>query len=172
MAWLYTYLHSDCSVNMELLIALCCIPFLFWLICKLSQPPVPDLREELGRVKEQHETVEKALQVKCQQHLELSEKYDKLFHQKKSSEVRTGFISEALLPLTEQFPCDPKSLRFLGAPVDYISFDYEKNEITFIECKTGESQLNDNQKKVRNMVEQGRVKFVTVRLNEKGIKVK
>jgi predicted Holliday junction resolvase-like endonuclease len=107
------------------------------------------------------------------QHFEHSQQqYDKLLGQKKSSEVKTGFMAESLLPLTEQFPCDPKSLRFLGAPIDYISFDYENDQITFIECKTGDSQLNENQRKVRDMVENGRVKFVTVRLNEKGIKVK
>lgn len=98
--------------------------------------------------------------------------FAKLQHQTKSSQVRTGFLAEAMLPLTSQFPCDPKSLRFLGSPIDFVSFDYEADQITFVECKTGDSQLNENQRAVKKMVENGKVKFVTVRLNEDGIKVK
>jgi predicted Holliday junction resolvase-like endonuclease len=100
------------------------------------------------------------------------EKFEKLQHQNKSSQVRTGAIGESLLPLHEEFPCDPKTLRLLGSPIDYISFCYETDKITFIEVKTGESQLNDNQKRVKRMVEEGKVEFKVVRLNEKGIKVK
>lgn len=104
--------------------------------------------------------------------LEQQDKFDKLQHQKKSSEVRTGFLGEALLPLHESFPVDPKSMRFLGSPIDYISFSYETNTITFIEVKTGDSPLNENQRAVKKMVEEGRVEFKVVRLNEKGVKVK
>jgi len=43
------------------------------------------------------------------------ERMEKLQHQSKSSQVRTGFLAEAMLPLTEQFPCDPKTMRFLGS---------------------------------------------------------
>jgi predicted Holliday junction resolvase-like endonuclease len=63
-------------------------------------------------------------------------------------------------------------MRFLGSPVDYVSFCYETDTITFVEVKTGGAVLNDNQRKVKKMVENGRVKFVTVRLDENGVKVK
>lgn len=98
--------------------------------------------------------------------------FDKLLGQKKSSEVRTGAIGESLLPLHEDFPCNPKTLRLLGSPIDYVSFCYDTNMITFVEVKTGESQLNLNQKKVKKMIEEGRVQFKIVRLNEKGVTVK
>lgn len=148
--------------------------FLACVICFAFRRPNPtsDLREELGRLKEQLRTDDVMHRAVVEDLEDLREKYNKIQHQKKSSEVKTGFMAESLLPLHEAFPCDPKSLRFLGAPIDYISFNYENDEIIFIECKTGDSQLNENQKKVRDMVEQGKVKFVTVRLNEKGIKVK
>lgn len=100
------------------------------------------------------------------------EAFQKLQHQNKSSQVRTGAIGESLLPLHEDFPCNPKTLRLLGSPVDYVSFCYDTNMISFVEVKTGESQLNDNQRKVKKMVEEGRVQFKVVRLNEKGVKVK
>lgn len=98
--------------------------------------------------------------------------YDKLLSQKKSSEVRTGNFVEVLVPISDAFPFDPKSMRFLGSPIDYVSFDYENMEIRFVEVKSGQSQLNDNQRKVKKIVESGNVKFVEVRLNEQGIKVK
>ena len=104
--------------------------------------------------------------------LEMQAKFDKLQHQNKSSQVRTGAIGESLLPLHEDFPCNPKTLRLLGSPIDYISFCYETDMITFLEIKTGESQLNDNQRNVKRMVEEGKVQFKVVRLNEKGMKVK
>jgi predicted Holliday junction resolvase-like endonuclease len=100
------------------------------------------------------------------------EKNVKLHHQSKSSQVKTGTFVEALLPLSEQFPCDPKTMRFLGSPIDYISFCYETDMITFVEVKSGDSQLNANQKAVKKMIENGKVQFKLVRLNEKGIKVK
>ena len=104
--------------------------------------------------------------------INLQAKFEKLQHQNKSSQVRTGTFVEILAPLADQFCVDPKTMRFLGSPIDYISFDYETNMITFVEVKSGESQLNDNQKKVKKMVEEGKVQFKVVRLNEKGIKVK
>jgi predicted Holliday junction resolvase-like endonuclease len=128
--------------------------------------------QQLGQLQNSLDISYSALEVKSSQYNELAQKFDKLQHQKKSSEVKTGFLAEALLPLTEQFPCNPKTMRFLGSPIDFVSFDYDKMEICFVECKTGDSQLNDNQRKVKKMVEEGRVKFAEVRLNEKGIKVK
>lgn len=100
------------------------------------------------------------------------EQFQKLQHQNKSSQVRTGALTEALLPLSSDFPCDPKTMRFLGSPIDYVAFEYEKDMITFVEVKSGESQLNSNQREVKRMVEEGKVQFKVVRLNEKGIKVK
>jgi predicted Holliday junction resolvase-like endonuclease len=104
--------------------------------------------------------------------LELQQKFDKLQFQNKSSQVKTGSLVEAMIPLTEAFPVPPKSMRFLGSPVDYVSFDYDADIITLVEVKSGESALNENQRKVKSMVERGRVEFKVVRMNEKGITVK
>lgn len=104
--------------------------------------------------------------------LELQQDFAKLQSQTKSSQVRVGFLGETMLPLMEQFPVDPKSMRFLGSPIDYISFCYVTNKVTFVEVKTGDSVLNENQRAVKKMVEEGRVEFKVVRLNEKGMKVK
>ena len=131
-----------------------------------------ELEQEIGSLRHQLGLVTEAkcfLDNKVEQ---MQQDYGKLQHQKKSSEVRTGFLGEALLPLHESFPVDPKTMRFLGSPIDYISFDYETDMITFVEVKTGESQLNENQRAVKKMIEAGKVQFKVVRLNEKGVKIK
>lgn len=102
----------------------------------------------------------------------LQQSFDKLQHQKKSSEVKTGAISEVLAPVMSEFPFPTYTLKFLGQPVDYISFDYEADQITFVEIKSGKSQFGENQRKIKKMVEQGKVKFATVRIDETGVKVK
>lgn len=128
--------------------------------------------QELGQYKHSLKLQEdRALEI-TRELVEVNRKFEKLQFQKKSSEVKTGTFVEILAPISDQFPVNPKTMRFLGSPIDYISFDYETDTITFVEVKSGESQLNDNQKKVKSMVERGRVEFKTVRLNGDGIKVK
>lgn len=130
------------------------------------------LTENMGELRVNlRQQEERALEI-TKELVDLNRKYEKLQHQNKSSQVRTGFLAEAVLPLHEEFPVDPKTMRFLGSPVDYVSFCYETNMITFVEVKTGDSQLNENQRAVRKMVDEGRVEFKIVRLNEKGVKVK
>lgn len=128
--------------------------------------------QEIGKIKrDNHLEQSKNIQL-ANELIKLQAKFEQLQHQNKSSQVRTGAIGESLLPLHEDFPCNPKTLRLLGSPIDYISFCYDTDMITFIEVKTGESQLNDNQRRVKKMVEEGKVQFKVVRLNEKGMKVK
>lgn len=128
--------------------------------------------QEIGRLQSSVDLTQRALETKSHQFVELSQRFDKLQHQKKSSEVKTGAFVEVLAPLAQQFPVDPKTMRFLGAPIDYISFCYETDKITFVEVKSGQSSLNENQRRIKKMIENGRVEFVEVRLNEQGIKVK
>lgn len=103
---------------------------------------------------------------------DLQRDYAKLQHQKKSSEVKTGAIAEVLAPVMTEFPFPTSTLKFLGQPVDYVSFDYDNETITFVEIKSGKSQYGENQRKVKKMVEQGKVKFATVRIDETGVSVK
>lgn len=130
------------------------------------------LEQEIGALKSQLASIGSIAAKFKQDNSDLQNAFEKLQHQKKSSEVRTGFLGEALLPLHESFPVDPKTMRFLGSPIDYISFCYETDMITFVEVKTGDSQLNENQRAVKKMVEAGKVQFKVVRLNEKGVKMK
>ena len=86
--------------------------------------------------------------------------YGKLLSQKKSSEVRLGQIAEHLAPFVEEFKYDPKKARFIGNPIDYIVFDDEK--IVFLEVKSGESKLSLGQKKIRDLILNGKVEFETM----------
>jgi predicted Holliday junction resolvase-like endonuclease len=81
---------------------------------------------------------------------------------KKSSEIRTGQIAEQLAPFLAGFKYDPKNLKYLGQPIDYIVFG--KDKITFIEVKSGKSHLSHNQKNIRQLVADGKVEFEEFRV--------
>lgn len=100
----------------------------------------------------------------------LQEKLDKTIHQKKSSEVRLGKITEHIVPFTAQWEWSSNNFRFLGSPIDGISF--ENDEILFIEIKTGKSRLSKNQTRCKELVKQGKVRFVEFRVGEEGVTIK
>jgi predicted Holliday junction resolvase-like endonuclease len=82
--------------------------------------------------------------------------------QKKSGEVRLGHIAETLAPFLEQFEFDPERCSFMGKPIDYISFG--DDEITFIEVKSGNAQLNQRQRQIKKLVEQRAISWKEVRI--------
>jgi len=90
------------------------------------------------------------------------EQYGKLLGQKKSSEVRTGKIAEQISPFLSDYPLDAKTARFIGDPIDFVHFDEDK--VTFVEVKSGKSQLSTKQRKIRNMIKDGKVEFVIYRV--------
>jgi predicted Holliday junction resolvase-like endonuclease len=84
---------------------------------------------------------------------------------KASRAVLGGLISEQMAPLLPGFPFDPGDCRFIGKPVDFLVFRgmNEKNisEVIFLEVKSGASKtLNDQEKKLREAVQSGRVRWV------------
>jgi len=81
----------------------------------------------------------------------------------KSIEVRTGLIMEKLVPFTEVFKYDPSQARFLGSPIDLICF--EEDCVVFVEIKTGEARLTDSQKRIKSLVDNGKVKFEIIRID-------
>jgi len=101
---------------------------------------------------------------------EEQDNYSKLMNQKKSSEVRLGQIGEHLAPFLDTWPWDSKRFKFLGEPIDGIQFD--DDEITFVEIKTGKSQLNKTQRTLRDLIKEGKVSFAVFRIGEKECQVK
>ena len=86
----------------------------------------------------------------------------KVLSQKKSGEVRLGHIAETLAPFLDQFDFEPEKCSFLGQPIDYISFG--DDEITFIEVKSGNSQLSQKQRHIRDLVKAKLVSWKEVRI--------
>ncbi|MBR0486830.1 MAG: Holliday junction resolvase [Treponema sp.] len=88
---------------------------------------------------------------------------------KRSRAVLGGLAGEQIAPYLPGFPCNPAEVRFVGKPVDYIGFEgaasgEEIKEILFIEVKTGQSQLSERERQIKNAVESGRVRYVEYHL--------
>ena len=80
---------------------------------------------------------------------------------KKSGEVLHGKAWEEFAPFMKGYPFDPRNFKFIGMPVDGLSF--EEDAIYFVEIKTGQSQLSQKQKYIKEQVEHGRVKWLEIR---------
>jgi predicted Holliday junction resolvase-like endonuclease len=88
---------------------------------------------------------------------------------KQSRAVLGGLVSEQLAPLLPGFPYDPGDCRFVGKPVDFIVFrgmnQREITEVIFLEIKSGAAKtLNDQEKKVRNAILAGKVRWAEFNL--------
>ena len=79
-----------------------------------------------------------------------------------SMSTRHGMMAEQLLPFSKDFPGDPQKFKFLGAPIDGILF--EEDKIVIVEFKTGRSQLSSTQRRIRELVKNGRVYFEEIRM--------
>ncbi len=85
--------------------------------------------------------------------------------------ITKGQITEHMLPVMKEFR-DKHNLndaRFVGKPIDYIVFDGLADgtdvTVTFVECKTGKSQLNANERSVRDAIDNKRVKWEIIRID-------
>ena len=74
----------------------------------------------------------------------------KLKFDKKSMSVIHGHNIEELIPFSKNFPYDYRNFKFIGMPVDGITFNDDK--IVFVEIKTGKSRLNNKQERIKNLV--------------------
>jgi len=109
-----------------------------------------------------------------QQHYNMMDEIDKanervkhMQSKVKSEQVRIGHLMEKLSPILGTFPVDPRSNDIIPCtgPVDYIGFvtdkEDDKNGVFLIEVKSGGSQLSQKQKKIRALVEEKKVYFLT-----------
>jgi predicted Holliday junction resolvase-like endonuclease len=108
---------------------------------------------------------EKVYQIEQQE-----ERYNKLLSQKKSSEVKVGQTVEQLVGFLDSFPYPNEEIKALYQPVDLIVF--KEDEIVFIEVKSGDSQLSPKQRKIKELVQSGKVRFEVHRINGKGYEIK
>ena len=66
-----------------------------------------------------------------------------------------GRITEQWFPLMDRYPYDSANFRFLGTPIDGVQF--EEDRIVFVEFKSNRSELSTAQKKMKRLVETGKV---------------
>ena len=94
----------------------------------------------------------------------------------RSRYVLKGKIAEHMVPMYKDvFKYDPSDARFLGAPIDYVIFDGytavkdgnsdEPITVVLADIKTGNAQLNRTERKIKEAVEQGRVRWETIQLD-------
>ena len=89
----------------------------------------------------------------------------KLKKDKRSGEVKRGFMTEQWLPLVKPYPWDPQNFRFLGSPIDGVQF--EEDQVVLVEFKSGNSRLSQRQTQIKNLVDAGKVSFREVRVRMK-----
>ena len=92
-------------------------------------------------------------------------KYKKTLSAKKSTEVRTGYAVENLVPFMKNFKYNPEKLQFMGMPIDYIHFGEDK--ITFIEVKSGKARLSIKQRKIKKLINEHKVDWDEIRIKTK-----
>ena len=80
-----------------------------------------------------------------------------------SLSTRYGKMTEQFLPFINDYPWDPGRFRFIGSPVDGVQFEEER--VVFVEFKVGSSKLSLGQRRIRDLIEAGRVEFREFRLH-------
>jgi predicted Holliday junction resolvase-like endonuclease len=85
----------------------------------------------------------------------------------RSLAVTAGKVYEQLVPYLPGFPFNPKDVRFLGSPVDFVVFDGlsdgQITRIVFVEVKTGAAELSTRERRVRDAVQGARVEWYELR---------
>ena len=84
---------------------------------------------------------------------------------KRSRAVLSGQITEQISPFLPDFPCSAADVRFVGKPVDFIAFPgmtegKKIEEVLIIEVKTGTSQLSSREKEIKELIENGKVRYM------------
>jgi predicted Holliday junction resolvase-like endonuclease len=85
----------------------------------------------------------------------------------RSLAVTAGKVYEQLVPYLPDFPFNPKDVRFLGSPVDFVVFDGLSDghitRIVFVEVKTGGAELSTRERRVRDAVRDSRIEWYELR---------
>jgi predicted Holliday junction resolvase-like endonuclease len=90
------------------------------------------------------------------------ERLARVHFEKRSLSTKYGKLSEQFMPFLEHYPYDPQLFRFLGTPIDGVQFGEE--EIVFLEFKTAGGALSPAQRRVRELIEERKVRFETIKI--------
>ena len=90
-------------------------------------------------------------------------KYERLTSIKKSKSIILWEVYEKVLPFLPNFPYAPRDMVFVWKGIDYIVFDWLNNwdlkKIIFLEVKSWKSNLNKNEKMIRNIVLKNNIEY-------------
>ena len=82
----------------------------------------------------------------------------------KSLSATYGRITEQWFPLMDAYPYDARNFRFLGTPIDGVQF--EEDRIVFVEFKANRSRLSPEQRRIKELVEEGYVYWEEFRFTD------
>ena len=89
----------------------------------------------------------------------------------RSARTLSGKTLEKLIPFLEKFEHNPHDVRWIGDPVDLVVFDgysesgrKDVDGVTFVEIKSGESKLHTGQRKIKDAVKKGKVRWEEFRI--------
>ena len=89
----------------------------------------------------------------------------------RSRAVLGGQFSEQISPFLPGFNYSPTECRFIGKPIDFIIFkgmDEKKiEEVVFVEVKSGKSKLSPTEKRLKETIEKGNVRFEEYKVDER-----
>ncbi len=95
--------------------------------------------------------------------MQSAEKYMRYDAIKRSKRTLLGKLWEQVSPYLPKFPFRPTDMKFLGAPIDFVIFDgASENDIKrviFLEVKTGDSKLSTQERKLKSVIEKGKVSW-------------
>jgi predicted Holliday junction resolvase-like endonuclease len=84
-----------------------------------------------------------------------------------------GQLAEQMFPISDRCRYLPSDMQFIGKAFDYLIIDGytdckddggDIREVIFAEIKTGSSQLSSHQRKIRDAINSGRVRWETINL--------
>ena len=93
----------------------------------------------------------------------LKNEVDDLRFSKKSQSVKYGQLTEQWIPFSDKYPYNSQNFRFIGKPIDGISFEDDK--IVFVEFKTNTSRLSNSQRKVKDLVDNKKVEWLKLKID-------
>lgn len=88
----------------------------------------------------------------------------------KSRAVLGGQFSEQLAPFLPNFKYSPTEARFVGKPVDFLVFrgmdEKSIEEVVFVEVKSGKAKLSEQEKNLKETIQNKRVRWEEYRIPE------
>lgn len=93
---------------------------------------------------------------------ELKKDYEQLRHLKASQSVKYGQLTEQWVPFSDKYPYNAQNFRFIGSPIDGLSF--EEDKVVFVEFKTATSRLSEKQRKIKELIQDKKVDWFELKI--------